>query len=145
MTIEYEGASVLEPDDGIEPYDMHCPHIGGSPKIFNYWKARCLERQRNKTHYETCYPFCKAGRPDPRTLTVEQRREQNEIMARQLGKVIEQEPNLSMATLAKRIGTSFYRAQDLKRLLDSGFDPELADKMAQPKPPGGRKKKKEEA
>jgi hypothetical protein len=44
-----------------EPFDLHCPLMGGPPERLNYWKSTCAVRQKCSRFRKTCYGGCKVG------------------------------------------------------------------------------------
>lgn len=55
-TVDYDVNANSDEEEQKAP-DMVCPDIG--TKQNNYWKDKCLARQKNPTLNGTCYPQCK--------------------------------------------------------------------------------------
>lgn len=65
VSVEVDGVNMAEQVLAPPPFDIDCPLMrpGGRAGL-NYWKSHCKWRHEDKNLKTTCYPQCKAYRPE---------------------------------------------------------------------------------
>ena len=102
MFAQVEGVNLLEETKTL-PYDIHCPlmaSVGVKHKTLNYWKSKCLIRNRDKLLEATCYPKCKMVKP--RTIKVLDRNITQDKIIKGQEWLILRESGVLMKDIAKR-------------------------------------------